>query len=89
MIENILYEIELLFWDNTGIKPNFSRKAFFSCNKIFLDAIMDKMFDYQDELGLTKEQRSEMTINCGNEIRELVKKYTGIDMHETKNFKIG
>jgi len=78
-IAGTLWEFEADF----GLKPNFTDKGFESAVKIFSSALMDKIFDLQEDEDIDIKDRMEMATAAGTEIHKLVKTYTGLN---TKNF---
>lgn len=81
----ILQELEDALWfheANNGDKPCYSNEGFRASCKIFISAVMDKMWDLQEKEGLDIEIRQEMAANCGKEIKKLIQVYTDIDTFE-------
>lgn len=74
-IENTLWEFEMRNFGN----PQFTDEGFRAALKIFMSAILDKMWSMQDWDKMDQEDREKMAESCGNKIRELVFTYTGID----------
>lgn len=62
-----------------GEQPKYSLKAFVGIQEIFIDALLDKMWDRQEELGLDMKQREKLAKQAGNALRTLVMRYTAID----------
>ena len=77
----ILNEIEDTLLENEN-KPNFTREGFISATFIFTSAMMDKMWERQEELNLPIEERSEQATELGKILKELINSYTGIDTHK-------
>lgn len=78
----ILEEIEDLLWEwevNAGIKPNYTTDGFRASTKIFMSAILDKMWDVQEFDKMPMHDREVMAEQAGNVLRQFVKTYTGID----------
>lgn len=75
----ILVEIEETLWEANGIKPDFTPEATRAACKIFITVLMDKMFDLQEQEEMPIEDRENMAIKLGTEIRNLVKTYANID----------
>ena len=65
--------------DNYGHKPEHTDRGFANILFIFIQAMMDKMWDMQELDGMDIESREIMAESLGNELRKLVKTYTGID----------
>jgi hypothetical protein len=81
----ILVEIEDTLWEfeaNIGSKPEYTTEGFRAATKIFMSALMDKMYSMQEEDGLSMDDRGKMAETVGNELRNMVKTYTGIDTVE-------
>ena len=84
-ISPILVEIEETLWEfeaYNGTKPEFTLDGFRASIKIFMSALMDKMWELQGNEKLSLEDRSAMAEKLGNEVRKLVKVYTDIDTHK-------
>ena len=81
-LSQLLVEIEHIFLDYLGEKLNLSDDEFRACCRIFLDAMMDKMFDLQENEDMDIEDRMNMAQHCGEEIRRIVKSYTGVETHD-------
>ena len=78
----VLEEIEATLWEYeafNGGKPNYSFEGFRAAVKIFMSAIMDKMYEKQQADGLSLADMEAAAEAAGNEIRALVKSITGID----------
>jgi hypothetical protein len=67
-------------------KPNYSKRDFMNTILIFQTALMDKMYDNQDYDKMDIKNRSQMAIECGNDLRRLIHTYTGLDTHEIEQF---
>ena len=67
-------------------KPNYTNRDFMNALIIFQNALMDKMFDNQNYLDMNYEERAEMAINCGNELRDSILKYTGLNPSNIDEF---
>jgi len=81
-ISPILVEIEdtlLEFEANRGIKPHFTEEGFRASIKIFMSTMMDRMWDVQESDDMEFGNRKEMATRLGEELRTMVKTYTGID----------
>ena len=75
-------EIETIAMDllsQSGEKPNYSNNDLLNTILIFQTALMDKLFDNQNYLNMSLDDRCIMAENCGNELREFILKYTGLD----------
>ncbi len=67
-------------------KPNYTNRDFFNVLIIFQNALMDKMFDNQNYLDMDLIDREQMAMNCGNELRDFVLKYTGLNPSNIDEF---
>ena len=67
-------------------KPNYTNRDFFNVLIIFQNALMDKMFDNQNYLDMDLIDREQMAINCGNELRDFILKYTGLNPSNIDEF---
>ena len=65
-------------------KPNYSNRDFMNAVIIFQTALMDKMYDNQN--GMSLDERLEMAERCGLDLRKLIQTYTGLDMHKFEEF---
>lgn len=82
----ILAEIEATMWefdvenlDGKIGNPNYSGTAVRSATKIFFHVLIDKMYKVQIEKGLSLDKSCAMAEKAGYELRDFVKKYTGMD----------
>ena len=78
----ILLEIEdaiLEFDIEIGTKPNYSLDGFRAATKIFMSALMDKLWELQDAEKIPQEDRENMATKCGEDLRKFIKTYTDID----------
>lgn len=64
-------------------KPDYPKESMLDATLIFQSVIMDKMFDYNK--GLPQKKQEELAMECGFAIRELVLKYTWLDLHKLAN----
>lgn len=74
-IENTLWEFEEQELGN----PEFTKEGFRAILKIFMCGIMDKMWEMQLSEEIDMNIRGEMARKCGEEVRKIVKVYTGIE----------
>lgn len=84
-LSTILNEIESAIWESDsqkGLPPNYTTEGFRSAIKIFMSAIMDKIWNLQEAENIPIEARMDMVKKCGEDIRQLVKTYTNIDTHD-------
>ena len=71
-----------------GKKYNYSDNAMTDATLIFFSILTDKMWDLQQSDDMPFEMRKDMAQKCGEEIRQLIKTYTGLDTFElVKNYK--
>jgi hypothetical protein len=84
-IDPILQEIETALWEfevyDTG-KPCYPENSLKAATKIFMSVLMDKMYDLQDNENFIMNDRINMAIKAGEDIRKLVKIYTNIDTYD-------
>lgn len=81
-----LSEIEDVLLEFSEIKPEFTEKGFKACIFIFQTALMDKMYDNQEYDKMSIEDRSNMAVKCGLDLRKLIHAYTGLDTHQIEKF---
>jgi len=67
-------------------KPNYSNRDFLNTIFIFQTALMDKLFDNQEYDNMDIEDRMNMVMQCGNDLRKLIHTFTGLDTHKIENF---
>ena len=65
-------------------KPNYSNRDFMNAVIIFQTALMDKMYDNQN--GMSLDERIQMAESCGLDLRKLIHTYTGLDTHKIEEF---
>lgn len=81
----VLVEIEETLWEfeaNAGVKPEYTTEGFRAATKIFMSAILDKMWELQSNEKISMEDRANMAKKAGQELRAFVKIYTDIDTIE-------
>jgi hypothetical protein len=86
-IEEIILDLESAIIEYNDIVPNieppkFSDDTLRAATCIFTAVLMDKMWDLQEDEELDIEDRLNMASSAGQEIRRLIKTYTGIDSHD-------
>jgi len=84
-ISPILVEIEETLWEfeDQGIGPmRYPEEAFRAALKIFMSVILDKMWELQSDEDMEMNTREVMAEKVGQELRRIVKIYTGIDTHK-------
>lgn len=79
----ILKEIADTTLENAERKPNYPNESMLDATLIFQSVLMDKMFDYNK--GLPQKKQEEIAMKCGFAVRELVLKYTWLDLHKLSN----
>ena len=78
----ILYDIETMIIDHEayeGTPHEFTHEGFRAALKIFMAALLDKLWKLQEEERIPYEHRYDMAREAGNKMREFVRIYTGID----------
>lgn len=78
----VLVEIENTLWEFESSeqgKPDYPKEAFRAICKIFISAIMDKMWELHEDENIRMVDRENMATSAGEEIRKLVKNFTDID----------
>lgn len=78
----ILEEIENTLLDLAAYKPEYTTAGFRAAIFIFQSAVMDKMYELQTKQEMPNEQCELMTKNLGEELRNTIFRFTGIDTHE-------
>ena len=81
----ILVEIEQTLWEfesELKIKPEYTQEGFRAAVKIFMSAMMDKIYDLQENENIDFKTRCKMAQKCGEDLKDLVKTYTNIDTKE-------
>lgn len=78
-LKPIFQEIQLGLLDNYDLKPEFDNETFEAITFIFITALSDKMFDLIEKENIGLKDGELMAIAAGNEVHELVKKYTNIN----------
>jgi len=75
-IEDALYTFEWLFPETP---PGFTEDAFRAIVKVFMSAMLDKMWALQEAEDMDVEDRLAMVNKCGQDLKAFVKTYTAID----------
>jgi len=78
----ILEEIENTLLDNIALKPEYTKEGFRAAIFIFQSAISDKMFELQTKEKMSNKDSELMAKNLGEELRNLIGRFTGIDTHK-------
>lgn len=84
-LSHVLESIEDSMWEyeaHVGLSPNYTDGGFRAGIKIFMSVIMDKMWKLQESEVMSMEDRGKMADKAGQDIRNLIKTYTGIDAHK-------
>ena len=76
-IESTLIEYEL----NVARPPQYTDEGFRAAIKIFMSAMLDKMWKLQEDENIDINARADMAEKLGNELRNMVRIYTNIDTH--------
>jgi len=79
-IEDGLWEHDIRVDEGIVAPYNYDNNTFRAALKIFMSAVMWKMWERAGEKPL-REKVPEVE-ECGNEIRDIVKRYCGIDTHD-------
>lgn len=83
--EKILKEVATGLLEVAEIKPNFSNDALLDATLIFQTVFMDKLYASYKEYPL--ELQKERATKAGEELRNFILKFTGLDTIElTKNY---
>lgn len=83
-LSGVLHEIELAlleFEANVARPPEYTDEGFRAAVKIFMSAILDKMWKLQEDEDIDIDARTDMATKLGNELRNIVRVYTNIDTH--------
>lgn len=82
-IEPMMASMEDALWSFEMYMPNtpygFSQESFRAAVKIFMAAMMDRIWALQEEEGMALEDRMAMVEKCGKDVSALVKTFTNID----------
>ena len=80
-VEHILVTIEDTLWDSDrkGQKIDFSSKEIRAIIKIFMSAMMSKMWDFCEDNKIEMPIREEMADKLGRTLHDLILEVTGID----------
>lgn len=82
-IENGLWEHDLRVDENIAAPYSYTHESFRACLKIFMSGMMWKLWENTEGMEIPK--RAGKAEEMGNEIRNMILKYTGIDSHELYN----
>ena len=78
-IEDVLLIIKTEY---PSLRLQYSDDDLAAATTIFFDAMLSKMWDLQERDGVSFGKRCLMADACGNEIHDLIKKFTGVSMRE-------
>ena len=67
-------------------KPNYTNREFMNAVIIFQTALMDKMYDNQNDNKMNVDDRLKMAEKCGLDLRKLIHTYTNLDTHKIEQF---
>lgn len=84
-IFTVLYEIEQIIIDHAAYRKKpfgFNKVSLRSASMIMMQAIMDNMWQLQENEDMPIETRMSMAEKCGNDLKDLIKVYTNIDTHK-------
>lgn len=81
-LEPIISDLADHLIDNPKVKACFSDDTFIDTGYIFITALLDKMYDYNVSRNMHFKDMMENAGNAGEELRQLIIKYTNIDPHE-------
>lgn len=84
-ISPILAEIEDALWEDDFEEngpQRFTVAGTRAAVKIFSTVVMDKIWEKAEREGLSLEEKSALAHQAGTEIRELFKRFTGVDSHD-------
>ena len=77
-IESALIEFEI----NVARPPEYTDEGFRAAIKIFMSAMLDKMWKLQEDEDIDIGARADMATKLGNELRNIVRVYTNIDTRD-------
>ena len=77
-IEDTIWEFDSMFQCPYG----FTGEGFRAGVKIFMSVMLDKMWELAQNESINQDDRIKMVEQMGNDIRKLVKTYTGIETHD-------
>ena len=83
-LSGVLHEIELALLEfevNVARPPEYTDEGFRAAVKIFMSAMLDKMWKLQENEDIDIDTRADMATKLGNELRNMVRVYTNIDTH--------
>lgn len=84
LLNPVLIELENAVWDyesKFSKTPQYHYDGFKAIVKIFMSAMLDKLWELQEKEDIPQKSREEMALKCGEQLRQLIKTYTDIDTH--------
>lgn len=81
----VLEEIEATLLEHAATvasPPEFTPEGFRAGVQIFMAVMMDKLWSLQQSEDMPIENREEMAVKMGKDIRDMVKTYTDVDTFE-------
>jgi len=85
-LSNVLIEIEKTLWEFEDMfgnePPRYSAEGFRGACKIFMSAIMDRLWLLQDKEDMSMDDKCKMAEKAGEDLRRFIKTYTDIDTQE-------
>lgn len=84
-ISPVLEQIEndLWMWEaNEMVKPEYTHEGFRASIKIFVSALMDKIWNLQENEKMDFADRIKMVERASQDVSKIVKTYTNIDTKE-------
>ena len=82
-IENGLWEHDLRVEEGIAAPYSYTHESFRACLKIFMSGMMWKLWENME--GTAVQKKAGKAEEMGNEMRNFILKYTGIDTHELYN----
>ena len=79
----ILKELASTILEFSEYKPEYPKESMLDTTLIFQSVLMDQMYNYNK--GLPLDKQLEISESAGKELRELVLKYTWLDLHKLAN----
>ena len=79
----ILKELASTTLEFSEYKPEYPKESMLDATLIFQSVLMDQMYNYNK--GLPLDKHLEIADSAGKELRELVLKYTWLDLHKLAN----
>jgi hypothetical protein len=81
----LLVQIEDGLLDTITLKPNFTAEGFRAAIYIFQAAMFDKMVELQEKEKMNDEDCELMAKNLGEELRNYIGRFTGLDTYKIFN----